>query len=141
MPRASWWGGFFDICVKLTKKCLKKVVCNARLTYEELETLLIEIEGVLNTRPLTYVYDELDEQPLTPSSLIIGRRLLDPVELRDIDVLLSSKPVLLKRDPYLRTLLKHFWNRWNREYLTSLGEFHLNKAGKDLRVVRVGDIV
>ena len=103
--------------------------------------MLIEIEGVLNSRPLTYVYDELDEQPLTPSSLVIGQRLLDPVELRDIDVLILSKPALLKRDRYLRTLLKHFWSHWKREYLTSLREFHRNKAGKDLRVIRVGDIV
>ena len=103
---------------------MKKVVCNARLTDEELETLLIEIEGVLNSRPLTYVYDELDEQPLTPSSLVIGRRLLDPVELRDIDILILSKPALFKKDRYLRTLLKHFWSRWKREYLTSLREFH-----------------
>ena len=107
MPRASWSDGFFEICFKLTKKCLKKVVGNARLTYEELKTLLIEIEGVLNSCPLTYVY-ELNEQPLTPSSLVIGRQLLDPAELRDIDILVSSKPALLKRDRYLRTLLKHF---------------------------------
>ena len=37
--------------------------------------------------------------------------------------------------------MKHFWSRWKREYLTSLREFHRNKAGKDLRVIRVGDIV
>ena len=141
MPRASWWGGFFEISVKLTKKCLRKVLGNARLTCEELETLLIEIEGVLNSRPLTYVYDELDEQPLTLSSLFIGRRLLDPVELRDIDVLILSKPALLKRDQNLRTLLKHFWSRWKWEYLTSLWEFHRNKTGEDLHVIRVGDIV
>ena len=35
MPRASWWGGVFEICVKLTKECLKEVVGNARLTNEE----------------------------------------------------------------------------------------------------------
>ena len=140
MPRASWWGGFFEIYVKLTKKCLKKVVGNARLTNEELETLLIEIEGVLNSRHLTYVCVELDEQLLTPSSLVIGRRFLNPVELRDIDLVVSSKPALLKRDRYMRTLLKHFWSCWKPEYLTSSREFHQNKAGKDLRVIHVGDI-
>ena len=39
-------------------------------------TILTEIEGVLNLRPLTYSCEELGE-PLTPAHLIIGRRILD----------------------------------------------------------------
>ena len=74
---ASSWGGFFEICAKLVKTCLKKVLGNAKLSYEELESVLIETEGVLNSRPMTYVYDVLTETPITPSHLVIGRRLLD----------------------------------------------------------------
>ena len=47
---APWWGGFFERLVKSVKRCLKKVVRNARLTYEELLTVLIEIEGVRRNR-------------------------------------------------------------------------------------------
>ena len=75
MLTASWWGGFFEICVKLVKRCLKKVPGNEKLSYKELESVLIETEGVLNSRALTYVYEELSED--TPSHLVIGRRLLD----------------------------------------------------------------
>ena len=53
VPTASCWGGFFEICVKLVKRPLRKVLGNAKLTYEQLETVLVEIEGVLNSRPLT----------------------------------------------------------------------------------------
>ena len=67
------WGGFFEICVKLVKRCLKKVLGNAKLSYEELESVLIETESVLNSRALTYVYEELSADPLTPSHLVIGR--------------------------------------------------------------------
>lgn len=37
----------------------------------------MEIEAVINTRPLTYVYDdeESPSSPLTPSYLINGRRV------------------------------------------------------------------
>ena len=142
IPRASWWGGFYEVMVKLTKKCLKKIAGNAKLLYEEMETLLIEIEGVLNSRPLTYCYDELDEPPLTPSSLVIGRRLLDPVQLdADIDAVSSSRSDLVKRDRYLRTLLSHFENCFKHEYLTSLREFHHNKLAKNECEVSIGDIV
>ena len=37
IPRASWWGGFYEVMVKLTKKCLKKIASNAKLSYEEME--------------------------------------------------------------------------------------------------------
>jgi len=51
VPTASWWGGFFEVCLKLVKRCLKKVLENAKLSYEELESFLIEAEEVLNSRP------------------------------------------------------------------------------------------
>ena len=40
VPTASWWGGVFEVLVKLTKKCLRKTLGNAHL--EELETVLVE---------------------------------------------------------------------------------------------------
>ena len=69
VPRGSWWGGFFEIIVKLVKRCLRKILRNAGLTFEELETILVEIEAVLNSRPLTYSHDELSE-PFTPLMLL-----------------------------------------------------------------------
>ena len=72
VPRVSWWEGFFEIIVTLVKHCLRKILRSARLTFEELETVLTEIEAVLNSRPFTYSYDELSE-PLTPSMLVTGK--------------------------------------------------------------------
>lgn len=42
-----------------------------------MHTLLVEIEGVLNARPLTYIYDDIEGifYPLSPSHLIYGRRI------------------------------------------------------------------
>ena len=74
VAKAPWWGGFFERLVKTTKRCLKKSLGTARVSDEELLTVVVEIEGILNSRPLTYVDDEL-RNPLTPSQLIIGRRL------------------------------------------------------------------
>jgi hypothetical protein len=65
VEKSPWWGGFYERMVRSVKRCLKKVLRNARLTYEELLTLLIRVEGVLNSRPLTYVYPDQDE-PLIP---------------------------------------------------------------------------
>ena len=140
VPTASWWGGFFEICVKLTKRCLKKVLQNAKLTYEELETVLIQTEGVLNSRPLTYVYEELSEPPLTPSQLVSGRRLLEQVPITEtIDE--NNVSVLGKRACYVELLLRHFKKRWKFEYLTSICEFERCKRRDPVRTVQEGDIV
>ena len=40
VPRGSWWGCFFEIIVNLVKCCLRKILQNTRLTFEEFETVL-----------------------------------------------------------------------------------------------------
>ena len=44
--------------MKFVKDSLNKVVKNARLNYDELITVLIEIEAMINSRPLTYLSEE-----------------------------------------------------------------------------------
>ena len=83
---APWWGGFVERLVKSVTLSLKKCLRNARLNYDELSTTLVEVEAVLNSRPLTYVYDKFEES-LTPSHLVIGRRILSmPSKNYSIDV-------------------------------------------------------
>ena len=57
------------------KACLRKSLGTARLTFDELLTVLVEVEGSLNSRPLTYMYDEVKEEVLTASHLTFGRRI------------------------------------------------------------------
>ena len=49
----------------------------SRLNYEELFTIITEVQGIINTRPLTYLYNDNDITAITPSYLIIGRNLLE----------------------------------------------------------------
>ena len=76
LERAPWWGGFFERMVKSAKRCLKKVIGRNCLTYDELLTLVIKVEAVLNSRPLTYISSEDVEEPLTPSHLLVGYRIM-----------------------------------------------------------------
>ncbi|GFW69030.1 integrase catalytic domain-containing protein [Trichonephila clavipes] len=52
-PRSPNFGGLQESCVKSVKYHLRHVVRNARLTYEELSTVLAQIESVLNSRPIS----------------------------------------------------------------------------------------
>ena len=109
LERALWWGGFYKRLIDTTKRCLRKVVGNARLNADELLTVLMELEATLNSRPLTYDYDELGAEMLTQSHLIYGRRLLSLPEMRNDQE--ESETGLLRRFRYLAKLRIHFWNR------------------------------
>ena len=69
-------GGFFERLFKSAKHCLKKLLLKAKMNYEELFTVMSKVEAVVNSRPLTYVYSEDIETPLTPSHLVMGKCLL-----------------------------------------------------------------
>ena len=86
MAKAPCWGGFFERLMKQVKSCLKKTLGRSKLSFDELTTIFAEVEAVLNSRPLTYLYSDDVEEPLTPSHLVIGRRLLTlPVGPLQID--------------------------------------------------------
>ena len=80
---SPWWGGFWEWLVQSTKRTLRKSLFRATVTYEELLTLIVEIEGILNCRPITYVYNDEFSEPLTPSHLIYGYRILSTKSIYD----------------------------------------------------------
>jgi len=53
--RAPWYGGFWERLIGLTKMTLRKVLGKAFVTLPMLQTLIVEIEVVLNDRSLTHV--------------------------------------------------------------------------------------
>ena len=144
--RAPWYGGFWERLIGLTKNVLKKVLGRSFITFEALQTLAVEIEGTLNDRPLTYLSADLgDPDPLTPSHLLYGRRIMslpyttmEDGEISDPTFLPSS--AFQERAKRQTQILRHFQQRWKREYLTSLRESHKG-ADPSKQNIRVGDVV
>ena len=143
LERAPWFGGYYERMVQLMKRLLRKILGRARLDFEELTTVIAEVEGTINSRPLAYLNPEDFEEPLTPAHLVIGRRILtlpSQDEFNEVDEYDAS--TVEKRARYLRTLLGLFWRRWSNEYLLSLREHHhsrvTNEKGRD---IESGDIV
>ena len=120
--------------VRSTKRCLKKMIGLAKLTYDELLTAVTEVEAIVNSRPLSFISSDDLEEPLTPSHLLIGRSALSlPDNLyywdEDDDNLEVNPSFLNKRLKYFRTILDRFWKRWRDEYLLELRDSHRYSSG------------
>ena len=134
----------FERMVRSTKRCLRKAVGSRRLTFEELNTVLIEIEAVLNSRPITYIYEDDIEVPLTPSHLFCGRRLFDKddqaAEIANEDIMMTRKD-MIKGVKHGEAVVEHFWKRWRREYLVDLRENQKLHVQKQKPIINIGDVV
>ena len=148
---APWWGGAFERLVKSTKRCLRKQVGRANFSLDELITSLAEIEAVINSRPLSYVSSDDLEEPITPSHLITGHRILNLpddlnhlIDFKDEDFSLTRNQATA-RVKHLNNVLNQFWKRWRTEYLSELREVHAHTAKKRYRgektKVSIGQVV
>ncbi|GFV28264.1 integrase catalytic domain-containing protein [Trichonephila clavipes] len=81
-PSSPHFGGIWESGIRSVKFHLKRVLGETILTFEELTTLLTQIEGLLNSRPLSYVNDSDIEciSTLTPSHFLTGDVLLSVSE-------------------------------------------------------------
>ena len=75
-PQSPNFGGPWEAAVKSMKHHLQGVTRKADLTYEEMTTVLCQIEQVLNNRPLMTLTNNPDDiYALLPSMLVNGSRL------------------------------------------------------------------
>ena len=86
---SPWWGGFWERLIQGAKRCLRKCLGKTKLSYEELLIVLAEVECVLNSRPLCCIYGDSVDEVITPSHLLLGRRLLSSCD-DDINQLLNT---------------------------------------------------
>ncbi|XP_075157833.1 uncharacterized protein LOC142231100 [Haematobia irritans] len=114
-PHAPHMGGLWEAAVKSMKTHLKKVASNLKFTFEEFSTLLIRIESILNSRPLSPISEDPTELiPLTPGHLLRGAALIAIPEEYSDDL------TLVNRWQRLKTLQIQFARRWKTEYICDL---------------------
>ena len=134
--RAPHFGGLWEAAVRSMKAHLKRVVAEAKLTFEEFMTVLTQIEACLNSRPLTSLSCDDDAVcALTPGHFLIGR----PLESLPDPAFSYRSISLLRRWHLCQNLVRHFWRRWSSEYLSSLRKF--TKWHYPSRNASVGDVV
>ena len=52
---APWWGGFWERLVQTVKQSLRSILFKSTVTYDDLETIIIQIESIINCKFSVYV--------------------------------------------------------------------------------------
>ena len=143
LERCPWWGGFIERMVQTMKRSIKKVIGNSRLSYIEFSTILYEIEGLINARPITWLYNDLEEgSPISPSDLLHGRPYVQFPPLHEVKVEGKLPQMCRGRLRYMEKLKSAWWSRWQKEYLAELRQTHAAaKVSNMSKIISPGDVV
>jgi len=127
LPLSPWWGGFYERLVRIVKTTLRKILGSARLHFEELSTILTKVEAMINSRPLSYLYDDDPETAITPSHLSIGRNIYSNKPTMEVtnETFSISQTEASKRIQYIEKVLQTYWTRFKKEYLNELREHQI----------------
>lgn len=116
-PSSPHFGGVWEREIRSIKSALYATLQEQNMTEEVLNTVLIEIEGILNSKPLGYVSTDIaDPNPVTPNLLLMGR--LDPSLPQTVyhDTELLSR----RRWRHSQVLADQFWTHFTKYYLPNL---------------------
>lgn len=115
-PASAHFNGLVEAAVKSTKFHLYRALKNVNLTFEELQTLLCQIEAILNSRPLCEISTNPNElTALTPAHIL--NIVIDTVPDEDFS---ETKSGYLSRWQLVQKIAQEFWRRWKSEYLHQL---------------------
>ena len=135
-PLASHHGGVWETLIKQIRKVLSGLLAESTrtLTEDELQTLMCEVESILNSRPLIPETSD-DGDALTPNHLLVGRTSarLPPGQFD------AHESFVKRRWRYVQHLATVFWNRWGQEYLKTLQQ--RTKWQNPQRNLAIGDLV
>nr|XP_034831557.1 uncharacterized protein LOC117988517 [Maniola hyperantus] len=130
------FGGLWEAGVKSVKSHFKRVVGDLCLTFEELYTVVTQIEAVLNSRPLLPMSQDVSDMAyLTPGHFLIGAPITSFPETDLTNVNINR----LKFWNVCTKISQDFWKAWSKDYLCQLQNRPKWKYPHDN--LKVGDLV
>lgn len=157
LPALNPWGGaVYERLIAICKSCFKRTLGRRVLTYEEMETFVCKVEGVMNCRPLTFVSDEAaGPRVLCPKDFLCPEGTMEfhfpgdensseSEEEYGINIPTKAEQIRKYFDS-IRSSLHHFWRKWQTEYMLMLRErsewFHKGPRSQITREPKVGEVV
>ena len=132
--KSPHWGGMYERLIGIVKMSLKKVLHRALVCLSELQTLVKEIQAVVNERPMTFISSDSDDpQPLTPSQLYGFNVTALPhpdVDTEDLTEDYKDQGEMNRAMKRRAMLHDHFTQRFKTEYFAALRERHTYQQKK-----------
>ncbi|XP_041675289.1 uncharacterized protein LOC121530370 [Drosophila eugracilis] len=138
-PRAPHIGGLWEAAVRSAKHLLLKDMGNATLKEDELHTVIVEVEAILNSRPLIVDIGSPNEgEVVTSAHLLVGTTLatLPPATVQPKA---DGNLTYLQRCQLVSAIKQRFWSDWSRDYLLSLQQ--REKWTKGVNNLQIGTVV
>ena len=115
-PGASHMGGSWERIIRTVRKILMVLIPKYTVTDDLLHTILLEVEEMVNSRPLCLSLEPGSNVPLTPNHLLqidpsIG---LPPIKTSSDDCYAHQ------RYPLVQLVADQFWMRWVQEYAKTI---------------------
>ncbi|XP_062538815.1 uncharacterized protein LOC134207114 [Armigeres subalbatus] len=136
-PSTPHMGGSWERMVRSVKSALASISIGGKPDDETLRTFLIEAESIVNSRPLTYLPIESEEQQaLSPNCFLMLST--SGVNQPARGPIVECSGARCNWD-LCKQLLDRFWSRWVKEYLPTITR--RTKWFRDHKPVEVGDLV
>ncbi|XP_062708920.1 uncharacterized protein LOC134288349 [Aedes albopictus] len=136
-PSTPHMGGSWERMVRSVKSALASLSIGGKPDDETLRTLLVEAESIVNSRPLTYLpIDSEEQEALTPNCFLmlstsgVNQPAREPIE---------ERATARCNWDLCKQLLDRFWARWIKEYLPTITK--RTKWFREYKPVQVGDLV
>ncbi|XP_055632494.1 uncharacterized protein LOC129772975 [Toxorhynchites rutilus septentrionalis] len=115
--RSPHFGGIWEAGIKSFKHHFRRIIGQKSFTMDQLLTIVVQIEAILNSRPLSPISESPDDlSALTPGHFLIGEPLLSIPE-PDLTELNTNR---LTRLQEMKRSIQDLWRRWSRDYVSQL---------------------
>ena len=115
IPHASHRNEVVELLIKSVRQALNNVCKNHAFTEEQWKTFVAEVTYIVNSRSLyPSSKDVLEEAPITPNDILIGRRSCPPQPEQEARV----NPRHLQRS--VQNKVAEFWTCWFKYFAPSL---------------------
>lgn len=136
-PASPHMGGAWERMVRSIKNVLYQIITpDQKMNDERLHNLFLEVESIINSRPLTYLsLESAEQEALTPNHFLLGSSSgsKPPGEFNDND------KYLRKSWRYTQLLADKFWKRWIAEVLPIMTK--RTKWFEKVKPIEIGDVV